>query len=537
MFDFRELLLTQLYFKNKVLKKPRVFVCGASGLLGGDLCTYFQNHGIDYQGTYYRHPAPNLIQVDFNKSEDIEQAMKSFETTVCVNCVVERMVNVCEEDWQTTKSVNIDLPNRIARVCQKLGIHLIHISTDYVFDGKSPPYLPSSSTNPLQNYGISKLISENRVFASCKTTTVIRVSVLYTENVRNLEDNAVTLIGKKVLNRIEPSKEDNYSVRRPNYIPDFCHFIGDMVKNPKSGTFHYYNPHVATTKYQTAEYISEFLHKPMVNHIQPIERCDVPIEDVERPLDTQLIDNQYKINKYPFTPFIECIQRCFSGLYHPPLYLNQPPKKDIFFLLDLDGTLVDTDKLHFIAYHEALSTIIQYNLNYDTYEQAIQRGGMDKFLKENLLVCDAVKAQIKRRKTEYMLNNDEPVLLMKNAEKLIEYIHKYNIGHAVVTNTSKAVVESFKTRNPRLNSLENWVTREDYGAPKPDSECYKLALQKFGKNETHIIGIENTVLGYQSLSGVTKCIYIVTEKGAMFYDHFKRMDAYLINDFEQVFDK
>jgi hypothetical protein len=63
-----------------------------------------------------------------------------------------------------------------------------------------------------------------------------------------------------------------------------------------------------------------------------------------------------------------------------------------------------------------------------------------------------------------------------------------------------------------------------------------LALQKFGKGEKHVIGIENTILGYEALCGVTKCIYIVTEKNTTFYNNFKSMDAYLINDFEQIFD-
>jgi len=534
MFDIREQLLNYFSTKNKI---PRVFVCGASGLLGNDLCIYLSNNNIEYQGTYYSNPAPNLIQVNFNKLDEIKKAMKDFETTVCVNCIVERRVNVCECDWTTTKSVNIDLPNRIAKVCHELRVHLIHISTDYVFDGKSPPYFPDSATNPLQNYGISKLISENRVFINCKKTTVIRVPVLYTENVRNLEDNAITLIGKKVLNRIESSKEDNYSIRRPNYIPDFCHYIGDMVKQPKIGTFHYYNPYVTTTKYQTAEFISDFLHKPMVFHIQPIEREDVPVEEVERPLDTRLIDDQYDIKKYPFTPFRECIKRCFSNLYHPPLSLNKPPEKDVFFLLDLDGTLVDTDKLHYFAYRDAMSSIIGLNLMFGTYEQAIHLGGMDKFIKEKIAICGDVKQQIKDQKKINMLKNSEPIIFMKNADKLIEYIHKYNIGHAVVTNTSKEIVESYKRRCDKLNLLTNWITREDYSEPKPNSECYELALQKFGKGEKHVIGIENTILGYEALCGVTKCIYIVTEKNTTFYNNFKSMDAYLINDFEQIFDK
>jgi len=224
-------------------------------------------------------------------------------------------------------------------------------------------------------------------------------------------------------------------------------------------------------------------------------------------------------------------------LYHPSISLDVPPEKNIFFLLDLDGTLVDTDILHYNAYRDAMSRIIGFNLLHSTYERAIHLGGMDKFLKENIIICDEVKQQIKDQKKINMLNSTEPITFMKNADKLIEYIYKYNIGHAVVTNTSKEIVDDYKKKNNTLKLLTNWITREDYSVPKPNKECYELALQKFGKGEEHIVGIENTMLGYEALSGVTKCIYIVTEKNTTFYKNFKKLDAYLINDFDQVFDK
>ena len=362
---------------NDRMSKIRVFICGASGLLGADLCSYLKHQGIDFQGTYNSNYVPDLIKVDFKSIDDIENAMKNYDATICINCIVERGVNICEDDWKTVRNINIDIPNRIAKVCQKLKIHLIHISTDYVFDGKKPPYLPDSPTNPLQNYGISKLISENRVFSNCNDSTVIRVSVLYTENIKKLDDNAVTLIGKKVLNRIEKSKEDNYSVRRPNYIPDFCHFIGDMISSPKNGIFHYYNPNVVTTKYQTAEMISNFLHKPIINHIHPIENGEQPIEEVERPLDTQLIDNKYDIKKYPFTPMKECIKRCFQSLYHPPLVYDIAPTNNLFILLDLDGTLVDTDKLHFASYEHILKK--KYNISSWSNSAEVIRSTIGRF--------------------------------------------------------------------------------------------------------------------------------------------------------------
>jgi len=536
MFEFKDFLLFNSYWKKM---KPRVFICGASGLLGKDLCSYFKNQNIDYKGTYCNNSSSELIKVDFNKTDEIENAMLEFETTVCINCIVERRVNICEDDWENIKKINIDIPNRISKICGKLNIHLIHISTDYVFDGKNPPYLPNDHTNPLQNYGISKLISENRVFSHCKKTTIIRVSVLFTENIQNLEDNAVTLIGKKVLNRIEKSKEDNYSVRKPNYIPDFCHFIGDIVKEPRFGIFHYYNPNINTTKYKIANLISDFLNKPILNHIQCINCEKESIEDVERPLDTSLIDDKYDIKKFPFTLFEKCIEKCFQKLYHPPLFIEKPPEENIFFLLDLDGTLVDTDKIHYHAYHCVLLNKYNIDLNFDDFEKAIDTNGLETFFKETYFpyFSEDIIKEIKKEKKEYMLQYDLPIYLIKNAEKIIEYIHKYNIGHAVVTNTNKDIVEMFKKKVPILNLLTNWITREDYVLSKPNSECFELAIKKYGKNEKYIIGFENTIRGYTSLNDVTKCIYIVTDKNSKNYEKFKKKDVYLIDDYEQVFVK
>lgn len=84
-------------------------------------------------------------------------------------------------------------------ICNKLNIKFIHISTDYVFDGLSQPNYPESVKNPLQNYGISKLISEYRVINNCNNYVIIRTPVLYSK-LSKIHDNAVTLIGKNLMN-------------------------------------------------------------------------------------------------------------------------------------------------------------------------------------------------------------------------------------------------------------------------------------------------------------------------------------------------
>ena len=85
-----------------------------------------------------------------------------------------------------------------------------------------------------------------------------------------------------------------------------------------------------------------------------------------------------------------------------------------------------------------------------------------------------------------------------------------------------------------LNNIKNWVTRNDYTNAKPDGECYELAKQKYYKDEQYIVGIENTLVGYNSIKNITDCVYIITNKNEYEYDEIKKKDVYIINDFLDI---
>ena len=545
----------------------KVLVCGASGLLGRDLCKLLRDENIEYVGTYNDRPIDNGIQINFMDINDIERAFTEHNITgvfcsgsepeqnhhstqgfasqnwccnVCVNCIVERQVDTCENNWPVTKKINIDIAANIAKVCNKTNTYMVHISTDYVFDGKNAPYYPDSPTNPLQNYGISKLISENRVSQYAKNYTIVRVPVLYSDTSMLLNENAVTLVGKKVLNRIAQTKEDNYSVRRPNYIPDFCRFLLDIIKsNQKTRIFHFNNPHDNVTKYEMTTMISNYLNKE--NHIDPID--EEPNDGVDRPRDTYLLDNKYNINDYTFTPLQEGLERCFRKLWHPKLdFTNEENTKDIFFLLDLDGTLIDSEKLHYLAYIRALKGLYALNWQPEKFSQQkfnyiINGEGMDAYI-YNMCKSQTFLESTKQLKNIYMKNELTNLPLMPGADALIDYIHTYNINHAVVTNTSKENVELFIKTQPKLQLLKNWITREDYTNPKPDGECFLLGLKKFHQGEPHVIGIENTISGHQSLQHATQCIYMMMDKNIQqtitAYSHAQKQDVYIIDDLNQL---
>lgn len=499
----------------------KVFICGASGILGRELCKVLTQNQIPFLGSYHLNPVPNSVKADFHNLEELQSLLSKNEITICVNCIVERQVDKCEKNWELIKKTNIDIPNNLSKVCCHLQIHLIHISTDYVFDGLNPPYYPESIPNPLQNYGISKLISEFKVKNRCKKYSIIRVPVLYTDDIKELSDTAVTLIGKKIFHRFTKYQEDNYSIRRPNYIPDFCNFILDRILKCENGIFHFCNPYDKISKYTIAQTISKILNKKC--NIYPIDAS--PKDNVERPLDTLLLDNKYKIEDYKFTPIDQGLRLCFDKFFHPSI-IEFP--KDIFLVMDLDGTILKTDQLHFQCYQKALKELYNYTITYNEYMNSCSTG-LDDFLK-SLFNIDLVKAS----KNKYM-KEITSIDWMPGAEDLIEKIIQYDINHVIVTNTSQTNVNHFKSMNTKLGQIKNWITRENYICPKPSSECYQLALQHFRKNEKYVIGIENTMEGFRSVKGVTDCIYLIDERQQHNPD-FLKLDAYLITNLRQIWE-
>ena len=111
---------------------------------------------IDYIATYNKN---KINKKNYYNFEEIDNIIINEKPTIIINCIVNRLVDECENNWNEIKTINIDIADKLS----KYNIKIIHISTDYIFDGTKSPYYDTSLTNPIQNYGISKLLSEFRV--------------------------------------------------------------------------------------------------------------------------------------------------------------------------------------------------------------------------------------------------------------------------------------------------------------------------------------------------------------------------------------
>ena len=497
-----------------------ILVCGASGLLGKELCLYFDDNNIEYIGTYNKNKInkPNMFQIDFSNVIELEKFLIEHKIQSCVFCIVERLLDKCENNWNEIKQTNINLVHITSYICNKLDINFIHFSTDYVFDGSKQPNLPESEKNPLQNYGISKLISEYRVIKNCKKYCVIRTPVLYSP-LSQIHDNAVCLIGKNVMDLRQNKKfiEDNYCIRRPLYISDLCNFIYDCIDKQYNGIYHFYNPYNKFTKYEVCKIIGNVLGIE-INNIIPNNSSSEGI--APRPYDTQLQDDKYDIEKYKFNNFNETVVKCFFKFKHPRITINN--KDDFFICLDMDGTLVDSNIAHYNAYEKVFKRFNKTMINIDEWNNIIMNDNIDNYLKN--IFDETTFNTVKKEKRNVL--NDENISFTKNSDVFIKFLIENNFNFCIVTNTSKETTEIFKQKLPLLNEIKQWVYREDYKSPKPDGECYELAKQKFYTNEKYIIGIEDSMVGYKALKEHTDLIYIYNNETI-----FKNNDCYLFEDY------
>lgn len=476
----------------------RVFICGASGLLGRELYKKLKTNGFEVKGTYYTNKYNDEMVLFDPKT--IKELIITFNPHIIINCVVNRLVDVCENSFEKIKYSNIQFVEELL----KLNIKVIHISTDYVFDGSNSPYYPSDITfNPLNNYGISKLIAELRIKNNNYRHLIIRVPVLFTDSYLHLNESSVTMIGKKLFNITKDFyEEDDVSIRRPVYIPLLCDFIYDSIVNNYEGIYHFYNPINKVSKLEILNYVSNYLNFNKIIRPLPLSM------NSNRPLDTELKDDKYDIFEYyKRFDFYDVIDRCFEKFRHN--------FKESFLLIDLDGTIVDSEKYHYQAYNKVFNF---------TEEEFYKRNDTNRF--------DDLDVEMKANKNEefkrILINND--LNLMSGAEAFINFINENDINHVIVTNTSIENIRIYKEKLPILNKFRNWITKEDYNQRKPNPECYKKAKEQFYNNEKYIIGIENTNAGYQALKEVTDVIYMNTSH----YSNNPNLDVFLFNDYNQI---
>ena len=247
----------------------RVLVFGCRGMLGKELLELLGRE--DFAVTGIDRKTLNLEEQDM-----IAPVIRENSPDVIVNCAAYTNVDLAEEERELALKVNRDAPGIMATVCQEMSIPLIHVSTDYVFDGNSAaPYRETDETSPINFYGYSKLQGELAVKSVLRQHLIVRTSWLYGRYGKNFVKTILKLSREK--DRIEVVSDQYGS---PTWARDLA---GSLVKILKAvrldrerikwGIYHYAG-RGETSWYGFAckiiEYAGEY-EKFRISGIKPIE--------------------------------------------------------------------------------------------------------------------------------------------------------------------------------------------------------------------------------------------------------------------------
>lgn len=172
----------------------RVLVLGAGGQLGKTIQCLSKKTDIKFD--FFSRK-----ELDITDYQILTAVFHEKNYDYCINCAAYTNVDLAESDKASAFKINSESVREIALLCHKLNIVLLHISTDFVFDGKSKfPYTETNTTEPLNVYGKSKLSGENEIIINCEKYFVIRTSWLYSKFERNFVKTMISLSreGKKI---------------------------------------------------------------------------------------------------------------------------------------------------------------------------------------------------------------------------------------------------------------------------------------------------------------------------------------------------
>jgi dTDP-4-dehydrorhamnose reductase len=262
-----------------------ILITGASGQLGHALAVQAAARGLD-------HRAVARPEFDFDDPATLDQCFHAAAPALVINPAAWTAVDAAEANGEAAYRANRDGPGRLAALCRDAGIPLIHVSTDYVFDGsKGSPYLETDETAPLGIYGASKRAGEVAVLESGAQAIIIRTAWVFAARGRNFPRTMINAARKTGALRVVADQQG-----APTAAEDLAFAILSIVERIRTkgwredyqGVVHATNAG-ATSWYGFAQAIFEAAaaQGEAMPELTPIATADWPTP-VRRPADSRL---------------------------------------------------------------------------------------------------------------------------------------------------------------------------------------------------------------------------------------------------------
>ena len=265
----------------------KILILGSNGRLGTALVRRWKNL-----------PDTEVIaltraQVDLSDPEKAEAALAAISFgagDVVVNCAAATDVDGCERDQEGARRINAETPGRIARLCAARSARLVHIGTDYVYDGSlDRPYAEEDEPNPLSHYGSTKLEGDREVLGASPDHCVVRVSWVFGPD----KPSFVDAIVKRALTSPEAAAVHD-KTSSPAYTEDLAVWLAEFLKpSMPGGIYHLCNSGTCSWR-DYGEYAlhcaKESGHPVLTTSVAPLKLSDmkafVAVRPPRTPMDT-----------------------------------------------------------------------------------------------------------------------------------------------------------------------------------------------------------------------------------------------------------
>ena len=252
----------------------KVLVTGANGQLG-----------LAIQAATTAYPELSFVfagkkELDVTNSQQIDPFFKANRFDYCINAAAYTNVDKAEEEIEAAYALNETAPRLLAEACKAHNVFLIHISTDYVFDGtKGSPYTTADKPNPINVYGASKLAGEQALAAVGGDYCIVRTSWLYSEYGNNFQTK---ILAKAKTAPYLEVVSDLYGT--PTYAPNLVVFllnkINDLTMPQK---MEHFSDGIAMSWYDLAKRITQIEIKEIASEALNLR--------ANRPKNTALLNN------------------------------------------------------------------------------------------------------------------------------------------------------------------------------------------------------------------------------------------------------
>ncbi|WP_298901110.1 dTDP-4-dehydrorhamnose reductase [uncultured Psychroserpens sp.] len=258
--------------------KSKVLVTGANGQLGKTIKEISSNYIESITFVFVEKS-----ELDITKKDEVDRFFKLNDFDYCINCAAYTNVDLAETEIEIALDANANAVKHLALSSKTYDVTLIHISTDYVFDGTNTrPYKEDDTTNPINQYGETKLLGEQYIKENLEDYFIIRTSWLYSKFNKNFV--------KTIFNKLKTDEKLTIITSQqgtPTSCLDLSNFIVFLIKNTiKNYGVYHFSARGNTTWYGLGAHISAYLNK--TTNVSPIE--DYPSK-AKRP-QYSVLDNQ-----------------------------------------------------------------------------------------------------------------------------------------------------------------------------------------------------------------------------------------------------